>query len=35
MVKSNLDDFAGPEQLFFAERFANSLNYGTESSIRK
>jgi len=30
MVKSNLDDFAGPEQSFFAERFANSLVYRTE-----
>ena len=29
LVKSNLDDFVGPEQ-FFAERFANSLVYGTE-----
>ena len=34
MVKSNLDDFAGPEQSFFAERFLNSLIYGTEDSVR-
>ena len=26
MVKSNLDDFTGPEQSFFAERFPNSLS---------
>ena len=31
----NLDDFAGPEQLFFAERVANLLIYGTVYSIRK
>ena len=34
MVKSNLDDFAGPTQSFFAECFTNSLIYGTEDSIR-
>ena len=33
MVKSNLDDSAGPEQSFFAECFANSLMYETEYSI--
>ena len=29
MVQSNPDDFARPEQSFFAECFANSLIYGT------
>ena len=35
MAKSNLDPFAGPEESFFVERFANLLIYGTEYSIRK
>ena len=33
MVKSNPEDFARPQQSYFAECFANSLIYGTEDSI--
>ena len=37
MVKSNLDDFAGPEQSFFAHavRFANLLIYKSSLPLRQ